>query len=389
MLISARAAAPTYKALEKEETRAMEAALSVAIAADQGETFATTLLTRPANPMRSSASWLLSLVLNRGSVTEDGLTLRVNIEAAEDLFEIADVVWVTDDEAELMLLAASDGSAVVGYRDSETHDLFFLPLALQLRGTLKDKAGTSIKQVYRVGDGWQNPQGIFLSSNDAPDINLLDDTTPQAPRSQAWARQIAIEMHALFDYQAARPLICADPLTFKTTRLPLGMNMVEEISPQEMAFLCRKTVHGSDRHLGYRSFSIADQALLEKALGLALTAYLPAEAGPAFRDHEVELLAGSPYDGSKARIKADMTHIGACLGPNLREERAAYLEPVASALAPLLEKIRPEAMIHNRADIKASWTIARLLPSAAGNHGRLQARRDLDALIASVCATGF
>ena len=389
MLISARATAPTYKALEKSETRAMEAALSAAIATDLGETFATTLLTRPANPMRSSASWFLALALSRGgAIADDGIGLRVNKKTAENLLEIADLVWTTDDTPSRLLLIASDGSAVVGRDDPDTDDLLFLPLALQLRGTLKDKAGTSVKQVYRVGDGWRKPQGIFLSSNDAPDINLLDDTAAQTARAQTWARQIAIEMQALFDYQAARPMTCADPSEFETTRVPLGMNMVEEVSPGEMAFLCRPTVRDSDRHMGYRSFSVAEQALLEKALDLAITAHMPQEAGRIFGDYEIALIAGSPYSDTKAHIKADAMHISACLGPDFRGERTALLEPVDRALAPLLDHLRPEAMVHNRADIKASWTIARVLPTTGSNHDRLKALRELEDLIAKVRGTG-
>jgi hypothetical protein len=382
MLISVCDVAPAYKALEKEETRAMEGVLKSAIDAAPTETFATTILTRPANPMRSSASWFLTRALINGpGISEDGVAIRTTIDGAETLSSIANVIWHSIDEESLLLLVASDGSVVVGRDDPEAKEILFLPLALQLRGTLKDKARTSIKQIYRTGDGQSKHEGVFLSVKDGDVLNMLNEVDAFHQRSEVWLQQIEVEIRALFDYQVARPLQNPKSSGYQSTFVPMGMNMRVKFEPSEMAFLCRNNIQDSDRHLGFRSFSPADQNILEKALDLALAGWLPEGTADTFYGYEVTLIAGSPYNGSSAHLKVDANSIASRAGPHSRKELETLLPPVIDALTPLLEKMHPEAMVHNQDDIKASWTIARLAPRVVSDHARLAARRDFESLM--------
>lgn len=384
MLISSRNAAPSYKAREKVETRRMEDWLKSGLT-EAKDSFGPSILTRPANPMRSSASWFLFQALECGGrVADDGITIRIDMKKGNELNSIARMVWRSNGASGFFLIMASDGSAVVGRNDPEADELHFLPLALQLRRTLKTMDGMSVKQTYRTGDGWRSFQEILLATGAGAALDLLDEKEASSDLAKAWFHQIEDEIRLLFDYQGEQPLYCEDPSKFTKTRVLTGMNMFEDIPPAVMSMLCRRSQHDSHLHLGFRSFSMREQHLLERGLELAISGWLPPGAEEAFEDFDLVLIAGAPYDASPTRIEAHPSSMGSFLGTATKEERVAHLEPVRRALMPLIAQLKPSAMMHSRADIKASWSISRQPAASISNHARLEARKALQDLVAQI-----
>lgn len=381
MLISARDVSPAYKAREKKETLRMEAALKGAINAAPGETFTTTILTRPANPMRSKASWFLHLAYRDGAgMTDDGLAIRIAMEELEKLYDISNHIWCSESEPSLLMFASSDGSIAVGVDDPETDDILLLPLVMQLRGTLKSAEGTAIKQVYRTGDGWSKSQGVYLTPKGEAPTNVISDTSESPSLSDVWDSQVEVEVRALFDYQSRHPLHPAKQSDHRDQEVPMAFGMFAQITHREMALICRQPVHDCHLHLGTRSFTDNEQKFVSKALRLAVEGWMPDGDISALKGYEITLLAGSLYDGSVPRLEATPTNIGSvALGSagrgSMKEKRAALLAPIQKALAPILTMLEPQAMIHHQEDIKASWTIAQAHPSVASAHERINARR--------------
>lgn len=382
MLISARDVSPAYKAREKKETLRMEAALKAANDATPGETFATTIFTRPANPMRSKASWFLHLAYLKGTgMTDNGLSIRIAMAEAEKLCDISDHIWNTASDPALLLFASSDGSIVVGVDDPETDDILLLPLVVQLRGTLKNKAGTSIKQVYRTGDGWSKPQGVYLTPKGGVSMNVIRDTSKSPSLADTWDSQVETEVKALFDYQSKHPLHLDTQTAHQDQDVPTAFGMSIHITDREMALLCRQEVHDCHLHLGTRSFTDDEQKLLTEALGLAVAGWMPDGDMSAFEGYKISLIAGNSYDGSNPHIEATPDHIGSVtVGSAARgaakEVRAKLLAPIEKSLGPILAALDPHAMMHDREDIKASWTIAQIRPVATSAHQKIEARRD-------------
>jgi hypothetical protein len=378
MLISARDVSPEYKAREKEETLRMEAVLKDAIDASTSETFKTTLLTRPANPLRSKAAWFTYLAyLESAGVTDDGVSIHVTNDDAFELDDIADIIWESDCDASLILFACSDGSVVAGKSNPQKDGVLLLPLALQLRGTLKDAAGTSIKQVYRTGDGWIKPKGVFLTPKDAATTNILMLNNPDTILFDQWSSQLEIEINALFDYQAKYPLRIDHSIQFEGVELSMGLGMSVDISDRELALICRPKIYDCHLHMGMRSFSDQQQELLAEALEAAVHGLIPDSARPALDGHNIVLLAGCPYNNSEPHLETSAENIGSVMKGYSKADRDALLEPIQKALKPILEKLRPTAMFQHREDIKATWTIASARPSPKNPHQKVDALRTL------------
>jgi hypothetical protein len=382
MLILANAVSPVYKAREKKETARMEAVLKTAIDNFSGESFSTTIFTRPANPMRSKASWFLSLAYRIGAgITDDSGEISIAFNDVENLSEIADCVWSTKLDPEFHLFAASDGSVVVGMHHSEEDTLQLLPFPLQLRGTLKTEDGTSIKQVYRTGDRWPKPQGIFLTPKGEETTNVLSDTPASTSLCDLWEVQIGLEMKALLNYHAKYPLRIREEERVEEQEISIGLGMFHHISTQEMTLFSRKSIHDCHLHLGFRSFNDEDQEFLAEALRLAVEGWLPEGCVSAFSGHDVTLLAGCPYDGSEPRLELNWGGLEACLYNGTKEDRDKLIAPVKEVMRQVLDSLNPSAMIHHSGDVKASWTIAEVGVSACSAHDKVAAQRAFRELI--------